>query len=67
MDTRDGKIISQKEYDKLPDSEKQHYTFPGNLTERQIHHRQVDKYDPCPCGSGKKFKWCCWAGNQNAN
>ena len=16
-------------------------------------------YDPCPCGSGKKFKWCC--------
>jgi tetratricopeptide (TPR) repeat protein len=18
-----------------------------------------DPYDPCPCGSGKKFKWCC--------
>ncbi len=19
----------------------------------------VDPYEPCPCGSGKKFKWCC--------
>ncbi|MGP0064663.1 MAG: hypothetical protein ACLQGP_13830 [Isosphaeraceae bacterium] len=19
----------------------------------------VDPYSPCPCGSGKKFKWCC--------
>ena len=21
---------------------------------------KADKYDPCPCGSGKKFKFCCW-------
>jgi tetratricopeptide (TPR) repeat protein len=20
---------------------------------------QTDPYSPCPCGSGKKFKWCC--------
>src|SRR5262249_62300541 len=19
----------------------------------------IDLYAPCPCGSGKKFKWCC--------
>ena len=19
-----------------------------------------DKYEPCPCGSGKKFKFCCY-------
>ena len=19
----------------------------------------LDLYTPCPCGSGKKFKWCC--------
>src|SRR6059058_4328372 len=19
----------------------------------------IDPYGPCPCGSGKKFKWCC--------
>jgi uncharacterized protein YecA (UPF0149 family) len=23
----------------------------------------VGKYDPCPCGSGKKFKWCCYTGS----
>ncbi|MCQ2428437.1 MAG: SEC-C domain-containing protein [Clostridia bacterium] len=21
--------------------------------------------DPCPCGSGKKYKKCCGAGNQS--
>ena len=21
----------------------------------------IDQYAPCPCGSGKKFKWCCQA------
>ena len=45
------------------------------FTERKIKHAQeklrnpkVNKYyqikvgrnDPCPCGSGKKFKKCCW-------
>ncbi|RLA37942.1 MAG: hypothetical protein DRR15_00595 [Gammaproteobacteria bacterium] len=23
--------------------------------------RQVGRNDSCPCGSGKKFKWCCGA------
>ncbi len=23
---------------------------------------RVGKYDPCPCDSGRKFKWCCWDG-----
>lgn len=29
----------------------------------------IDPYAPCPCGSGKKFKWCCqpiYAGIQHA-
>ncbi|MBL8968949.1 MAG: SEC-C domain-containing protein [Myxococcales bacterium] len=21
---------------------------------------KVGRNDPCPCGSGKKFKKCCW-------
>ncbi|MFH0901602.1 MAG: SEC-C metal-binding domain-containing protein [Pseudomonadota bacterium] len=21
--------------------------------------QKVDGYAPCPCGSGKKYKWCC--------
>ena len=33
-------------------------------TTRQMERRppRVGKYDPCPCGSGKKFKWCCFTG-----
>ncbi len=22
--------------------------------------KKVGRNDPCPCGSGKKFKQCCW-------
>jgi len=25
------------------------------------HHREVGRNDPCPCGSGKKYKKCCGA------
>ncbi len=25
---------------------------------------RVGKYDLCPCGSGKKFKWCCYTGDK---
>lgn len=25
---------------------------------------KVGRNDPCPCGSGKKFKQCCWKKNQ---
>jgi hypothetical protein len=35
------------------------------LDERQINHfirtYGVDVYEPCPCGSGLKYKWCCKA------
>ena len=24
---------------------------------------RVGRNDPCPCGSGKKFKQCCWSGS----
>ena len=35
-------------------------------TERQMRRvpPRVGKYDPCPCGSGKKFKWCCFTGRR---
>lgn len=32
------------------------------LNAKQRRAMQVDKYDPCPCGSGKQFKWCCYTG-----
>jgi uncharacterized protein YchJ len=30
------------------------------LTIKQAETRQIGRYDPCPCGSGKKFKFCCF-------
>lgn len=27
--------------------------------ERTVRIRTVNRYAPCPCGSGKKFKFCC--------
>ena len=27
--------------------------------DRPENHMAFDPYDPCPCGSGKKFRWCC--------
>jgi tetratricopeptide (TPR) repeat protein len=26
--------------------------------------RKVGRNEPCPCGSGKKYKRCCWAKDQ---
>lgn len=31
-----------------------------DLTEIDHAGRQLKLYAPCTCGSGKKFKWCCY-------
>lgn len=30
------------------------------LTIRERFKMQINKYAPCGCGSGKKFKFCCY-------
>jgi len=30
-----------------------------DLLENPDKYKNIDPYDPCPCGSGKKFKFCC--------
>ncbi len=32
------------------------------LTRREKDKKQIRMYSPCGCGSGKKFKFCCWTG-----
>jgi len=27
---------------------------------------KIGRNDPCPCGSGKKYKKCCWASDEAA-
>ena len=34
------------------------YEYPG-IKSTDIKKKKVGRNDPCPCGSGKKFKKCC--------
>lgn len=31
-------------------------------TSLTVRRKKIDRNDPCPCGSGKKFKKCCYQG-----
>jgi preprotein translocase subunit SecA len=31
---------------------------------KPVHHDKVGRNDPCPCGSGKKYKKCCLASGK---
>lgn len=64
MDTRTGNIITPEQAAKM------NAMFPGRAipmtlppTQRQMARRprKVGRNEPCPCGSGRKFKKCCLA------
>ena len=77
MDTRTGAIVPGGILDELKDlAEKDaNDTMKKRLKEftemviqptpEQLSVLKVDKFDPCPCNSGKKFKWCCWTGKSD--
>ena len=39
------------------------FPLAANMTSAPVSAPKVGRNDPCPCGSGKKFKKCCGAGN----
>ena len=53
------------EYGDLPEEKDDHYAFENyhleNVSDNQPVHREkkIGRNDPCPCGSGKKYKKCC--------
>jgi len=60
MDNRTGEIMDEEEMNRrilagLPADRFQRIT----PTVEQIKMKYVNVYDPCPCGSGKKFRFCC--------
>lgn len=72
MDTRDGRIYTPEEAKKM-DADDLAYLkrMKHHPTPVQRATRRVGRNDPCPCGSGKKFKKCCLfradsPGNDNA-
>lgn len=70
MDTRTGEIHlpkDEKELEALKEKMGDRLMLlKKSPTEKQMRRRppRIGKYDPCPCGSGKKFKWCCFTGKR---
>ena len=56
-----GEIIPAKEFHRLPQSEQAKYVeVKRDLSLHEAAKMQIAKYAPCLCGSGKKFKFCCY-------
>lgn len=63
MNVETGEIISSDHLKDLlandPNEAKKYKEMKLPLTPTQIKRKKVGRNDPCPCGSGKKFKKCC--------
>ena len=70
MDTRTGEILTPERvrelYEQMGKTEFHQWIKPMEIppTPKQLrrHPARVGRNDPCPCGSGLKFKKCCWRG-----
>ena len=60
MDTRTGFLVPQEEVDKLPEEEKKHFKPVDQSVMRNRKRMRILLNDKCGCGSGKKFKNCCY-------
>jgi uncharacterized protein len=53
-------IRTEAEVDLMSEAQKKMHQMMGKPpTPQQLIRRKVGVNDPCPCGSGKKFKKCC--------
>ena len=62
MDTRTGNIYTQEQVDAMAEKDKIHIKQMVRRPTKQQTIRKpprVGRNEPCPCGSGKKFKRCC--------
>lgn len=78
MDTKTGRILPSETIEQIrramagPEELRQFqkrykkmYIRP-TPTQMARHPPRIRMYDLCPCGSGKKFKWCCYTGSKGA-
>lgn len=67
MDTRDGRIyafISEEEMKAMNKFQREcliPMEVPPTMKQMSRKPPKVGRNDPCPCGSGKKFKKCHWS------
>ena len=74
LETGDGEFAEFRQQVILPMIQRHHEMFPQMHERSQQASSAVrvapsakkdrpvtDRYAPCPCGSGRKYKWCCGA------
>lgn len=60
MDTRDGRIYPQEQIVAMSADDRIYMRPMGHHpTPIQRARGRIGRNDPCPCGSGRKFKVCC--------
>ena len=61
MDIRSGRLLTDKQAQALRDRGLGQYVGRVRVpaTAEQLRRGKIGRNDPCPCGSGKKFKKCC--------
>ena len=65
MDTRTGEIVNSPDVEAfVPEERKFFVPVQRDLTKLEEANRQINLYSPCGCGSGKKFKFCCWGSKK---
>lgn len=57
----DGSALTQRQIEAMRVSRKDHRSRVGRQLTRA---RRIGRNQPCPCGSGRKFKQCCLRGRQ---
>lgn len=61
MDTSNGRVYTQEEFEKMdPEKKARMVEITRDLTALEKANKQISLYSPCACGSGKKFKFCCY-------
>jgi len=59
MDTRDGRIYTEDQVMAMEPADQVYMRrLAGPITTAQQASMKVGRNDPCPCGSGRKFKRC---------
>lgn len=68
MDTISGNLYTVEEVERIikqDPSLAERFKYVSTMpTQKQLNRRppRIGRNEPCPCGSNRKFKHCCWTG-----
>jgi len=61
MHKHTGEIVDMEKVEKMPKDEQQEFVgIERELSKSELESRKIGLYDVCGCGSGKKFRFCCY-------